>query len=99
MIKENVLMTTDLGDTLKLDYFLTEMEGSANKIYGICIEKSNKDQKASSFIESKMVQAISHSKNMVEKMINVLVRNQVTPLALEEIVDDMITIESMGELR
>lgn len=98
MIKENLLMTTDLGDTLKLDYFLTEVKGSTDNIYGICIEKRVENQTPDSYIESKIVQAISYSRDIVEKMIDVLIRNQVTPLALEQVVDDMITIESIGDL-
>lgn len=80
----------DDSRTMKLDYRLTEnfdrLEDT-EPYFGVHITKYLED-----FIESDEVCGISHSKDMVVSMIKVLFQNEVTPISMIGIIDDLVTV-------
>jgi hypothetical protein len=74
---------------MKLDYSLTEKYTQENQItpyYGIQIAKYLGDS-----VETEEITGISYSKDTVVSIIKKLLRYEVTPISMVEIVDDLIT--------
>ncbi|HKL99893.1 MAG TPA: DUF6514 family protein [Mobilitalea sp.] len=76
--------------TMKLDYRLTEnfdrLEDT-EPYYGVHITKYLED-----LVECDEVCGISYSKDTVVSMIKVLFQNEVTPISMIGIIDDMVTV-------
>ncbi|BCN30039.1 DUF6514 family protein [Anaeromicropila herbilytica] len=84
--------TIELEDMrmMSLEYYLLEHVSEENKekaLYGVKITKKIDD-----YMESEEVDAISYSKEFVEQMIKQLMDNDVTPISMIEIIDEMITV-------
>lgn len=74
---------------MKLDYSLTEkytQEDQITPYYGIQIAKYMGDS-----VETEEITGISYSKDTVVSIIKKLLRHEVTPISMVEIVDDLIT--------
>lgn len=80
-----------------LAYFLVESssEEGQKALYGVRVEKSKIEGTEKIMVEANEVEAISYSKELVEQMINILQKHMVTPMCLDEIVDDFISKQSM----
>lgn len=90
-LENKKLVKLDDERFMELQYFLLEknsVEEEEKMLYGIKIVK-----RIDTCIESEEVQAISYSKNFVKQLIKKLVDNEVTPISMIEILDDLQTIE------
>ncbi len=74
-----------------LNYYLIEepskANGDMNYLYGIKIEKQ-----FGGIVELEEVEALSYLKEFVLQLIDTLMECTVTPMALVEVVDDLITL-------
>lgn len=90
ILKGKKTITLEDNRTMDLEYYLLENStdiGKDKALYGVKITKTIGD-----YIESEEVDAISYSKEFVEQMIQQLMDNDVTPISMIEIVDEMITV-------
>lgn len=90
-LENKKLVKLDDERFMELQYFLLEknsVEEEEKMLYGIKIVK-----RIDTCIESEEVHAISYSKNFVKQLIKKLVDNEVTPISMIEILDDLQTIE------
>lgn len=74
---------------MKLNYSLlatNKEEGAGEPYYGISISKY-----LDNTVETEEVEGISYSREAVVSMIKTLYRNEVTPISMIEIVDDLVT--------
>ncbi len=85
-------VTLEDNRSMRLEYNLTENRESDNSepYFGIQIIKLLDDN-----LEAEEIKGISYSKEKVETMTRILYQNQVTPISMVEIVDDLITLEDM----
>jgi hypothetical protein len=80
---------------MNLEYYLLESDGhyyenENYKMYGIEIIKNELDNQHSAVIESNAIYDISMNKDAVSEILNKLVSNQVTPIGLHPILEDML---------
>lgn len=78
--------------SMRLEYNLTKNHepDKAEPYFGIQIIKIMDDN-----LEKEEIRGISYSKDKVESMTRILYQNQVTPISMIEIVDDLITLEDI----
>lgn len=83
--------TVQLEDNRVMDlaYYLLENPREDNTVlYGIKITKTIDE-----YTESEEVDAISYSKEFVQQIIQTLMKNEVTPISMIEIIDEIITMK------
>lgn len=83
--------TVQLEDNRVMDlaYYLLENSREDNTVlYGIKITKTIDE-----YTESEEVDAISYSKEFVQQIIQTLMKNEVTPISMIEIIDEIITMK------
>jgi hypothetical protein len=76
------------GDDLhmQLEYSIMETEIDNKKIYGIEVIK-----KCGEFIESELIKGLSESKEFATNVIKLLSENEVTPIAVINVLDNLYT--------
>lgn len=75
---------------MELEYYLIENQKNEEldkALYGVKIAKRIGD-----YTESEEVDAISYSKEFVKQILDKLMENEVTPISMIEIIDDLVTI-------
>lgn len=83
------ILNLEDNSEVKLDYYLVEELKECNhqaSLYGIKIVKH-----LESYLETEYTEPISHSKDIVKKMVHKLWSNEVTLVSMLEIVDDMVS--------
>jgi len=77
---------------MKLEYNITEHQNEENEepYYGLQIKKYLDGE-----TEVGEIEGISFSRDKVEAIARILFRNTVTPISMAEIVDDLITLETV----
>lgn len=86
------------GQKVQLEYYLLSEPRDAAEgiaIYGIEIIKIMRD-KGIIKKEREIARALSYSQSYVEQLLKVLLRNQVTPMTMIEVIDDYITREGLS---
>ncbi|MCI9051893.1 MAG: hypothetical protein HFI05_08220 [Lachnospiraceae bacterium] len=86
------------GHKIQLEYYLLSEPRDIEEeivIYGIEIKKIIKEN-GTIKKEKEIARAISYSQHYVEQLIQVLLRNQVTPMTMIEIIDEYITKEGLS---
>lgn len=73
------------GKTIELHYYLMEMSCSDGSLFGIAIEKVC----AGKCEEAESLPGLSHVKGEALDILNRLIRGQVTPCTMREIIDEM----------
>lgn len=91
---KNAILTTDDKRSLRVDYFITSgvcMTDGAGEVttYGIRAEL-NADGR---FMESSKVDDISPSEETVRIVIDLLAKNNVTPVALKDVIEDCVAMQ------
>ena len=86
--RETRQLITEDEHSFKLNYFLTQKqsEDSEKFLFGVAVTKE-----ASGVFEEEVVDNLSYSQQEAEDMLNILAANQVTPICLVEIVDELVT--------
>lgn len=82
----------NIGERIKLEYYKTISKLFANgnrEIYGIGIVKKYKDTKKEK-IESREINNILLEEKQTEKLLKILINNKVTPIALDDVLTDLI---------
>lgn len=77
------------SETIRLEYFLTKEpsgESATETAFGIAVLKTEEG-----LTEYEATGGISYDGKVVEELLNILMDNTVTPFALLETVDDLIT--------
>ena len=84
--KENI-------EEIELEYYETRNFNEANKReYGIeVIKKRKKNERFN--IESKIVNNISNEENVINKLLEIMLTNKVTPIAVDDIISDTTVLE------
>ena len=80
------------GERIKLEYYKTISKLFANgnrETYGIGIVKKYKDTKKEK-IESREINNILLEEKQTEKLLKILINNKVTPIALDDVLTDLI---------
>lgn len=67
-----------------IEYYILENDADGEKIYGIEVGKKSDDS-----FENEMVKGVSTSKSAIMKIINLLFENEVTPVSLIYVLDDI----------
>lgn len=81
----------NIGERIKLEYYKTISKLFANgnrETYGIGIVKSTKTLKGK--IESREINNILLEEKQTEKLLKILINNKVTPIALDDVLTDLI---------
>ena len=78
----------DSREWLGLNYYLTEKQSSEKEetVYGIKVTKQSEEGN-----EEDVVDNISYNKEEVLELLNLLSSNEVTPVCMAEILDDLMT--------
>lgn len=82
----------NIGERIKLEYYKTISKLFANgnrETYGIGIVKKYKDTKKKK-IESREINNILLEEKQTEKLLKILINNKVTPIALDDVLTDLI---------
>lgn len=82
----------NIGERIKLEYYKTISKLFANgnrETYGIDIVKKYKDTKKEK-IESREINNILLEEKQTEKLLKILINNKVTPIALDDVLTDLI---------
>ena len=82
----------NIGERIKLEYYKTISKLFANgnrEAYGIGIVKKYKDTKKEK-IESREINNILLEEKQTEKLLKILINNKVTPIALDDVLTDLI---------
>lgn len=88
-VSEDSLKETDIKYPIKLEYYKTlEEENVVNK-YGIEIVKTEYID-GKTYTESKRMNNITNSLEEEEKILKLLKNNEVTPIGLEDVLQDLI---------
>lgn len=82
-------------ESYELHYFLVAEEVRDYQVYGIEIVKTLQIGDKQLQSESESVQGISDDRNEVEEMINRLIAGIVTPVALVEVLDQLVSMEAI----
>ena len=77
------------GGFLELEYYLVEEETKSQAIYGIGVKKKHSFQGKLRF-ENEETGGLSAKKETVLQLIEMLARNYITPMCLNEVVDDYL---------
>lgn len=82
---------------MNLEYYLIESEvpiqdNNSLNVYGIQVVKTEMDKSNSVIRECEFVPNISPDKDGVKKILDKLIRNKVTPIALHDVLDDFSRI-------
>lgn len=85
-------VTLEDNRVMKLEYNITENQNTDTDepYYGIQIVKYLGENR-----ETEEIEGISYSREKVEAIVKILFQNIVTPISMVEIVDDIITLESV----
>ena len=96
-VMEDVQLFDQNNDSILLKYYLLEEKSrDRKKNYGILVEKCHVAEDGQYHVEEKeKIPAISESREFVMEAIGKLRDHQITPMCVEEIVDDLVTMESM----
>ena len=81
------------NEKFELEYYETHnMPGTCKKEYGIEIVKKRKqDEKFN--IESKIINNISDEEKDVNKLLEILMLNKVTPITVDDVISDISVLE------
>lgn len=82
----------NIGERIKLEYYKTISKLFANgnrETYGTGIVKKYKDTKKEK-IESREINNILLEEKQTEKLLKILINNKVTPIALDDVLTDLI---------
>ena len=82
----------NIGERIKLEYYKTISKLFANgnrETYGIGIVKKYKDTKKEK-IENREINNILLEENQTEKLLKILINNKGTPIALDDVLTDLI---------
>ena len=82
----------NIGERIKLEYYKTISKLFANEnreTYRISIVKKYKDTKKEK-IESREINNILLEEKQTEKLLKILINNKVTPIALDDVLTDLI---------
>lgn len=82
----------NIGERIELEYYKTISKLFANgnrETYGIGIVKKYKDTKNEK-IESREINNILLEEKQTEKLLKILINNKVTPIALDDVLTDLI---------
>jgi len=99
--QKSVELTTEEKQTLRLDYFIThKKDRSGYDLYGVAIEKFVLNgQGVFEFAEKEAIDNVTYSHSEIDKVVNILINNEVTPVSLICVFDDMdICIEDAALL-
>lgn len=81
------------NEKIELEYYETHnLTGKYERKYGIEVVK--KDEKSEKFnIESKMVNNISNEEKDINRLLEILMLNKVTPISVDDIISDISVLE------
>lgn len=82
----------NIGERIKLEYYkaISKLFANGNReTYGIGIVKKYKDTKKEK-IESREINNILLEEKQTEKLLKILINNKVTPIALDDVLTDLI---------
>ena len=83
----------ELNEKIELEYYETRNLTEINeRKYGIEIIKK-KEESEKFNIESKIVNNISSKEQEINKLLNILMANKVTPISVDDIISDMFVTE------
>ena len=83
----------ELNEKIELEYYETRNLTEINeRKYGIEIIKK-KEESEKFNIESKIVNNISSKEQEINKLLNILMTNKVTPISVDDIISDMFVTE------
>lgn len=88
-VSEETLEEARIGYPIKLKYYKIVKEGKEKLEFGIHITKIEY-KKEGRKVENKEVENIESNEQKVEQILRILEQNEVTPIALEEILEDII---------
>ena len=80
-------------EKFELEYYETTNSAEENKRkFGIeVVKKKDKDEKFN--IESKIINNISNEEQKINKLLNILMINKVTPITVDDIISDISVLE------
>ena len=83
---QSVEAQTEIGETMRLDYYLTQNDRG---MYGISIKKFIKQGPEYIFTEEKTDSLVTYLKDEIDEICNKIIRNTVTPCTLNDVIKDM----------
>ena len=86
---ENDLKETEINHRIELEYYKTNRVAEDNCKYGIEIRKKEYKNDAIT-VETNIIENISSSSNKVIEIINTLKRYKVTPVGLNDVLEDLL---------
>lgn len=91
-IKKESLEEAQINHPIKLEYYKRinedEIVENKNAKYGISIVKTEYIQNNTK-TESKELKYLSNDENKIEKVLNILKENEVTPIGVEDVISDL----------
>ena len=90
-------IVTQEGQNIKLEYYLLEelRDAGGHFLYGMMIRK---EERRTGKLErtQTVAKAISYSREYVERMIGLFMKNTVTPLTMMELIDEYVSREGLS---
>ncbi len=82
---------------INLEYYMLEVDGynfeeGRQKVYGIQVVKTEVDNNNRIHTETELVPDISPDKEAVREIIQKLIKNKVTPVSLQDVLEDTIGV-------
>lgn len=98
-VMEDVELFDQNNDSILLKYYLLEEKGRNHRNnYGIMVEKCHVAEDGQyHVVENETISGISESREFTMDTLQKLHSHQITPMCVEEVVDDLITMESWKE--
>ena len=90
------LAETKINHRIELEYYSTKEEDDEKTIYGIEVVK--KEYKEDGIdVEANNVTNLSNNTNRIEEIINTLKKHKVTPMCLNDVVEDILYTNEVTE--
>lgn len=90
-------MISQQQQRIHLEYYLVEeaRDTSGIYLYGIMIKRETRVEGRIERMHS-VSKAISYSREYVERMLQIFIRNAVTPMSMEELIDEYVSREGLS---
>lgn len=98
-VMEDVELFDQNNDSILLKYYLLEEKGRNHRSnYGIKVEKCHVAEDGQyHVVEKEAIPGISQSREFVEDALEKLQSHRITPMCAEEVIDDLVTLESLAD--
>lgn len=90
LLQKSVQLTDNLGNGLTIEYYITEKHNNSSEVvYGVLLKKYINSYDELTFVEEDFVINLTHSYQEIKEICKILYSNEVTPITLIYVLDDI----------